>query len=427
MTTATCQAKFQWTMGAALFGSLLAILGPLENHALAAGPGGDGIEKISLWRGKTQLRGANIWQSRMYGEIFRHQFGAEMTVGPRYTQADFDRLAQLGANWVNISHPGLFTEKAPFGLDQAVQANLDRLLDMIARADMFAVISFRTGPGRSEFTFSRDEVGDWFRTADLDESVWSHDGKQKAWAKMWRHTAQRYGQHPIVVGFDLMVEPNSDEVLGIEEPEQFYPSRAATKADWNRFYPRLVAAIRAVDAKTPILVGGMNYSSLYWLPHLVPVTADGIIYTVHQYAPYAYTHQAPKGKHAYPGHFDLDWDDRPDRFDKPWLKHLLAKSDEFTGPLAVNEFGVIRWVPGAAAFMRDSMDLFEQRGWNHALWQWYPARFPGGADYPGEFNFMYGTKARNTSEVKPNKLLDAIRTNWTRNRTRPSNTPLKTR
>jgi hypothetical protein len=34
-----------------------------------------------------------------------------------------------------------------------VQAHLDDLLDMIARADMFAVITARTGPGRSDFTF----------------------------------------------------------------------------------------------------------------------------------------------------------------------------------------------------------------------------------------------------------------------------------
>jgi len=67
----------------------------------------------------------------------------------RYTQEDFDQLAALGANYVNISHPGLFIKTPPYTLDQDVQDNLDHLLDMIAQADMFAVISFRTGPGRA--------------------------------------------------------------------------------------------------------------------------------------------------------------------------------------------------------------------------------------------------------------------------------------
>ena len=39
----------------------------------------------------------------------------------------------LGANYVNISHPGLFGEDPPYVLDEAVQDNLDRLLDMIAK------------------------------------------------------------------------------------------------------------------------------------------------------------------------------------------------------------------------------------------------------------------------------------------------------
>jgi len=33
----------------------------------------------------------------------------------------------------------------------------------------------------------------------------------------------------------------------------------------------------------------------------------------------------------------------------------------------------MRWVPNAADFMRDEMELFEQRGMNHALWVWDPA------------------------------------------------------
>jgi len=74
-------------------------------------------------------------------------------VGLPYIQEDFDRLAALGANYVNISHPGLFTETPPYTLDQDIQDNLDNLLNMIAEDDMFAVIAFRTGPGRSEFTF----------------------------------------------------------------------------------------------------------------------------------------------------------------------------------------------------------------------------------------------------------------------------------
>jgi hypothetical protein len=211
-------------------------------------------DKWALWVGGTQLRGANIYQRRTYRELDGPEFMGDGPVGPPYTQDDLNLMAAMGANYVNISHPGLFTEVPPFRLDPDIQANLDNLLDMIAGADMFAVISFRTGPGRSEFTFFWDEVGDWFDESYLNDLVWQDQAAQDAWVEMWRYTASRYGQHPIVVGYDLMVEPNANEVgshalgdaLGIWEPEAFYAECGGTLYDWNQLYPRITEAIRQV-------------------------------------------------------------------------------------------------------------------------------------------------------------------------------------
>jgi len=120
------------------------------------------LDKITLWQGETQLRGANIWQRVIVPDLDGPEFLGSSHIGPPYTQADFDLLASLGANYVNISGPGLFTEIPPYGVDLEVQANLDNLLEMIRKADMFAVITFRTGPGRSDFTFYSEGAGDWF-------------------------------------------------------------------------------------------------------------------------------------------------------------------------------------------------------------------------------------------------------------------------
>ena len=120
------------------------------------------VDAWALWTGATHLRGANIHQRRVYPEIDGTEFFGPGPVGPPYTQESFDKLAELGANYVNISHPGLFTEEPPFVPDEDISQNLDSLLEMIARADMFAVISFRTGPGRSEYTFFWDEYNTWF-------------------------------------------------------------------------------------------------------------------------------------------------------------------------------------------------------------------------------------------------------------------------
>ena len=391
----------------------------------------EGVDKWALWSQGTQLRGANIYQRRVYPELDGPEFMGPGPVGPPYTQEDFDRLAALGANYVNISHPGLYSETPPYLPDQAIQDNLDTLLDMIARADMFAVLSFRTGPGRSEFTFFWDEVGDWFDASYLNDGLWQDGGAQDGWVEMWRHTAARYSGNPIVAGYDLMVEPNANEVgshalddaLDIWDPDEFYDAYGGTLYDWNQLYPRITTAIRGVDAETPILVGGMGYSGVAWLPYLQPTGDPLTVYVVHQYEPIVYTHQEAPSGHTYPGVFDADWDGADDQVDRAWLERLVGAVDDFAAthgaPVAVNEFGVVRWVPGAAEFMDDQMDLLERRGINHALWLWDPS-WPPLQDEVDAFNFRHGDDPRIHADVESSDLILVISKYWGRNTVRPS-------
>jgi hypothetical protein len=417
-----------------------ATAGPGSADRLRAMPGADAsaafdraqlgagatIDKWALWTEGTRLRGANIHQRRVYPELDGPTFYGPGPVGPPHTQQDFDDLAALGANYVNISHPGLFTETPPYTLDADIQDNLDRLLALIGQADMFAVISFRTGPGRSEFTFVLDEVGDWFDESYLNDSVWKDQAAQDGWVAMWRHTAGRYRSNPIVVGYDLMVEPNANEVwLDVWDPQEFYATYADTLYDWNQLFPRITAAIREVDTSTPVLTGGMAYSALGWLPYIQPSADERTVYMVHQYAPHRYTHQqADELVFTYPGVFDTDWDGTDDLFNRAWLENLLSAVDTFAAahdlPVSVNEFGIVRWVPGAAAFMDDQMDLFEQHGMNHALWVWDPAWEPFAEEGHDAFNFRFGPDPGNHLDVPSSELLSVISGYWGRNTIRPS-------
>ncbi|MFB0535273.1 MAG: glycoside hydrolase family 5 protein [Anaerolineae bacterium] len=385
---------------------------------------GPGIDKWALWADGTHLRGANIYQRRVYPELDGPEFMGPGPVGPPYTQEDFNRLAALGANYVNISHPGLFTENPPYTVDQDIQDSLDALLEMIAKADMFAVISFRTGPGRAEFSVCC--LGDdWFDDDYLNDSMWQDQAAQDAWAAMWRYTAERYRDHPIVVGYDLMVEPNSNEVwLDLWEPEEFYSDYGGTLYDWNQLHPRITAAIREVDPDTPLLIGAMSYSAVAWLPYLRPTGDPRTVYAVHQYAPVQYTHQWPPPELTYPGVFDTDWDGDDDQFNRACLENLLSTVDDFAAthgmPVAVNEFALVRWVPGAAEFMDDQIELFEQRGMNHALWAWDPSWKPWTKENDA-FNFRHGPDPDHHADVASSDLTDVIVKYWGRNTIRPSN------
>lgn len=382
--------------------------------------------KWDLWTQGTRLRGANIWQRICVPSLDEDYLGSDY-IGPPYAQEDFDRLAALGANYVNLSIPGLFTITPPYQVDEKAVAHLDRLLTQVAGADLFAVISFRSGPGRSDFTFYRDGAGVWYPRELLIETVWTDQTAQDAWVEMWRYTAQRYRNHPNVIGYTLMVEPNADEViLDIYEPEAFYPRYANTIYDWNRFYPSIVEAIRTVDPDTPILVSGMGWASVLWLPYLKPTADPHTVFVVSQYAPFVYTHQQPGQNLTYPGVFDLNWDGQPDRFDWDWMSAYFSRLESYQQsyplPQAANEFGVARWAPQGANFLRDEVEYFESRGMNHAIWVWDSSYEPWRMWGSKAMNYLFGPNPANYTEV-PNEIIGLLQEVWARNRVRPSNYP----
>ena len=388
------------------------------------------IDKFSLWTGKTQLRGANIWQAIVIPDLDGPDFKGPGPVGPPYTQNDFNRLAAWGANYVNISHPGLFTKTPPYTLNPNIQTYLDNLLTKIANADMFAVISIRTGPGRAEFSLCCDVEPE--NEKYFNDSMWRSRAAQNAWVAMWRYMANRYRENLIVVGYDLMVEPNSNAVgsdarnpLDIWDPDEFYDNYRGTLLDWGQLYPRITRAIREVDSKTPILIGGMSYSAIAWMPYLKPTGDPRTVYMVHQYEPQDdYTHQDPPLIHSYPDVFDIDGDGVDDQFNRAWLNNLLSTVDTFAAThgvqVAVNEFGLIRWEPGAARYMDDLISLFEQRGMNHALWEWQTSWAPFAMDVH-DFNIRLGPNPNNRTDVASSSLIKVIKKYWSRNTIRPSN------
>ena len=382
-------------------------------------------DKWDLWTGGPHLRGANTWQAIVISEVDGLEFKGPGPVGPPYSQEDFYRLAAMGANYVSISGPGLFTESPPYTVDLGVQDHLDSQLAMIAKADMFATIGFRTGPERSEFSNWCEDP--WCEDY-VNDSMWENQAAQDAWVEMWRYTAERYRDNPIVAGYKLMNEPNASAVLlDMYEPDEFYADYAGTLYDWNQLHPRIVAGIREVDPNTPILVSGPCWSGVRWFPYLQPTDDPRTVYVVHQYEPQGqYTHQEPDGENTYPGVFDTNWDGEDDQFDRAWLDNLLSTVDTFMAthgmPVAVGEYGVARWVPGGAEYMDDQMDLFEQRGMNYALWEWQTSWEPF-AEEVHSGNFRLGPDPDNRVDVASSELMDVIRKYWGRNTIRPSIRP----
>jgi hypothetical protein len=320
-------------------------------------------------------------------------------VGPPYGEPDIRRLAEWGANYVNISHPGIFAEKpnprGEYYEQPGVFDNLMRLISLCRDKNLFVVVSFRTGPERSEYVFDKKE-------RPKHTGVWKSKKAQKAWADMWALTASRLRNQPNVVGYDLMVEP------GISDTEGEH------RETWNRMAEGIRLAIRRADGgndqMTPILIGPSGASAVASLEEAVPAADPRTVYTVHQYIPDDYAQ--PEGGRPpipYPGGISQM---------APDLQALYGRIADFKRsqgnvPVAVNEFGAFRNASRAECYVGLQTELLERLGSNYAVWLWETS-WPLSYD---EFNFRFGPDPTHHAEVESSELIRVIKTAWSKNRT----------
>jgi Cellulase (glycosyl hydrolase family 5) len=245
----------------------------------------DVANKWDLWTHGTLLRGANIWQ-KCLGTAEAPCTSFETN----YDNIDFEKLRAWGANYVNISYPGIFSEqpfreggRGPLAYRKIETAlsNLIRLIDLCRDNKLFVVISFRTGPGRNEAVFDKDERNPLTALWQTEGGVLTPEAvaAQDAWVEMWREAACRLKNKSNVIGYDLMVESQQERERQKGENKQEI---------WFVLARKLVEAIRCQDRRTPILIGGADESSACKLSCIDPDRFGRygrIVYTAHQYHP----------------------------------------------------------------------------------------------------------------------------------------------
>ena len=176
----------------------------------------------------------------------------------------------------------------------------------------------------------------------------------------WERFVKRYHGHPNLCAYDLLNEPNSAEIktFGEQTPHELYAE--------------LIRRIRKIDPTTMIIVESDTNASPYTVEYLPVYDADNVIYSFHMYKPLDITHQ-------------LDWRKKPyipypcpeKGWDFAFVKKQVdagRKFQQLTGArIFIGEFSCLRWVPGAAQYLRDCIKIFEEYGWDwtyHAFREW---------------------------------------------------------
>lgn len=177
-----------------------------------------------------------------------------------------------------------------------------------------------------------------------------------AWTNIATRCCNRFG----IGGYDLINEPCQRQ-------------EALASCDYLTLQERAAMLVRQIDSTTPIIVESNDWDSPKEFKFLRALKLRDVIYQVHMYDPFHYTHQGVYAKDgewkrvAYPSQ----------GIDKAMLRRSLQPVRDFQkrhdAIIYVGEFSAIAWAEGADRYLGDCISLFEEYGWHwsyHAFREW---------------------------------------------------------
>ncbi|MBR6045336.1 MAG: cellulase family glycosylhydrolase [Ruminococcus sp.] len=115
-----------------------------------------------------------------------------------------------------------------------------------------------------------------YETTYGESGFFDSEPLQERFYKLWERIAERFGNKPQTVAFELLNEVND----------------ASLSDTWNRIIRTVIGRIRKTAPDTYILVGGYWNNSVDALKDLEAPYDDKIVYNFHCYDPFLFTHQA---------------------------------------------------------------------------------------------------------------------------------------
>ena len=210
-----------------------------------------------------------------------------------------------------------------------------------------------------------------------------------AFVECWRKIARRFRGRKMIYGYDLINEPDqTDEAV----------------CDYWNTQRRAAEAIREIDPDVTIVMESNGWDSAGTYSYLSPLAMDNVIYQVHMYEPFVFTHQG-----VHPGYGRVDYPDESKGWNRAYLEKRLAPVREFQRKhdvrIYVGEFSAAAWAPGADLYLADLTAIFNEYGWDwtyHAFREWTgwsvehegtgPADMKPSADTPRKRVLLQGLK-----------------------------------
>ncbi len=315
-------------------------------------------KKYELWTTPGYFRGFNIGYWSNHGDR------------PRKIE-DLKAIRALGANLLKLNlYEGFRRNTPPYDEITDNMRDLKLLIEMCRKTGLYYVIDVRGGPGRRDVS---DEV---FR-----DSIWKDKAVRKKYAEMLQKIVRLYGKDPLFAGLNIMIEPNPlweyIEKEKIETPEELEKEMERQKIDLHGLFAYFIKEIRLVDKMLPCIVQCVSYSSPEWWGLMKKQPDPYVVYDVHSYVPYEFTHARFSNSREYPGEY---WNMALNRdvvYDKKILKTVILDpvrkfQQKYRVPVILGEFGLRRPQNGGIKFLSDYVDIAVEYGWHFALWEFRP-------------------------------------------------------
>ena len=353
-------------LGAVISSLVPACFDPELADAADDDPVAESSDRYALWLQPGRLTGFNVAYFN-YGEGTKQR-------------RDFEDLAAMGVTLVQIqSNEGTRHAAAPYEVNPDGVAALSEMVGWCRELGLNYVIAVRAGPGRQSVDL------------EADDPIWTSAEARTAYAQMLRDDiADEFGDDPLFVGLNLMVEPNP---LAAQIDDGTVEDVADLRAEMDRrgidldaMMADFIAHVRQAAPTLPVIVQSAGWAGPHWIDAMQPQDDPFVVYDVHVYDPYSFTHPdcgAPNCADPYPGsHYGEPYD--RDYLAEELLAPVIAFQQRHAVPIMMGEFGMEYEQEGGLEYLTNLKDIAAENGWNWCLWN-----FRSDPGDPEELSFDY--------------------------------------
>ncbi len=309
---------------------------------------------------------------------------ARITVrGSELFDPEGKEISLRGFNWANYRNGGLLTTQQNVKDIKAMGATTVRIPlrwywgsgDTQEESGQESRMTDAPGHINPVYLAMLDKYIQWA----VDEKLWvilfigsdpqyDNQARLQEFTETWAFLAERYKNTPYIGAYELLSEPH---------PKAPYTNQVVKDLDLQ-----IIAAIRKVDTRTPIIVGPAKAEGcidgpydIRCLEQIYLENTPNIIYTFNFYEPPEYVKiNKIEGGDPYPGWTTDRKSKTGEKFylDKVWLATLIQKGIDFQKshnvPLFVNQIGVPSLTTGSKEYTQDVLDIFTKNDIGFTWW-----------------------------------------------------------